>query len=77
MEHCAPYVRFRKPEGGFFLWVECIGAPASDVASAAAEEGLIFPLGKHFFNDREKAKDSYLRLAFSNASLEHLGSLGN
>ena len=25
--------------GGFFLWLECIGAPASEVRAAAAEEG--------------------------------------
>ena len=76
LEHCEPYVRFEKPDGGFFLWVDCIGASAEDVANAAAEEGLVFPLGSHFFKDRENAKDSHLRIAFSNAPLEQLAEAG-
>jgi len=76
LEHCEPYVRFNKPGGGFFFWFECIGAPAEDVARAAAEEGLLFPLGTAFFLDKEKAVDSHVRLAFSNASLRQLAEIG-
>lgn len=75
-EHCAQYVRFARPEGGFFLWLECIGASASEVRVAAAEEGLIFPSGSTFFHDPDKARDKYLRLAFSSASVEQMRQVG-
>ena len=76
MKHCEPYVRFVKPDGGFFLWVECIGAKASDLARAASEEGLVFPLGSVFFQDRENLDDKHIRLAFSNTPLEELEEFG-
>lgn len=75
-EYCEPYVRFTRPEGGFFLWLECIGASASEVRVAAAEEGLIFPSGSTFFHDPDKSRDKYLRLAFSSASVEQLEHVG-
>ena len=75
-EYCAPYVRFNRPRGGFFLWVECIGASASEVRVAAAEEGLVFPGGSMFFNDPDKSGDKYLRFAFSSASVEQLRQVG-
>ena len=75
-EHCGPYVKFTRPDGGFFLWLECIGASASDVREAAAEEGLIFPSGVTFFNDPGKSHDRYLRLAFSSASVEQMAEVG-
>ena len=75
-EHCGPYVRFTKPEGGFFLWVKCIGAPASEVARAAAEEGLIFAQGQNFFHEKSESTDHHLRFAFSNASVERIAEAG-
>ena len=75
-EHCGSYVRFTPPQGGFFLWLECIGAPASEVRAAAAEEGLILQRGSLFFHDPEEAKDKYLRLAFSSASVDQLREVG-
>ncbi len=75
-EHCAPYIRFTRPDGGFFFWLECIGASASEIREAAAEEGLIFPSGAAFFHDPDKAEDKYLRLAFSAASVERLEKVG-
>ena len=75
-EHCSQYVRFTRPEGGFFLWLECIGASASEVRVAAADEGLIFPSGATFFHDPGKARDKYLRLAFSSASVEQMKQVG-
>ena len=75
-EHCASYVRFTRPEGGFFLWLECIDAPASEVRAAAAEEGLMLAAGTSFFHAPEKAQDRYLRLAFSSATVEQLREVG-
>jgi 2-aminoadipate transaminase len=75
-EHCSEYVRFTRPQGGFFLWLECVGASAAEVREAAAEEGLIFPSGSTFFHDPDKAGDRYLRLAFSAASVEQMRQVG-
>ncbi|MBI4313124.1 MAG: PLP-dependent aminotransferase family protein [Chloroflexi bacterium] len=76
MEHCGEYVRFRKPTGGFFLWVECLGPSAREVRQAAALEGLSFPGGDGFFLNRERDDTTHLRLAFSTASLEELAEVG-
>ena len=75
-EHCSQYVRFTRPEGGFFLWLECLGASASEVRVAAAGEGLIFPSGATFFHDPDKSRDKYLRLAFSSASVKQMKQVG-
>jgi len=75
-EHCAPYVRFRRPEGGFFLWVECLGPSAKAVRDAAAAEGVTFPAGSSFFVGREADDTTHVRLAFSPASLEELAEVG-
>ena len=48
-EHCEPYLRFTDPEGGFFLWAECFGASAQDVAREAAIEGVTFAAGSNFY----------------------------
>jgi 2-aminoadipate transaminase len=75
-EHCSEYVRFTRPQGGFFLWLECIRASAAEVREAAADEGLIFPSGSTFFHDPDRAGDRYLRLAFSSASVEQMKQVG-
>ena len=76
LAYCEPYVRFRRPEGGFFLWVECVGASARDVALAASQEGLVFPIGSNFFSDRENSADNHVRMAFSAAQPEQLAEVG-
>ncbi len=75
-EHCSQYVRFTKPEGGFFLWVECIGPKARDLMREAAELGLIFPAGATFFLQGDTDDTSHIRLAFSTASVEELEQVG-
>ena len=73
-EHCGPALRFKEPDGGFFLWAECLGVPALSVSREAAENGLVFPVGSGFFMNGDDT--SHLRLAFSNASLDHLADAG-
>ena len=75
-EFCEPYVRFNRPEGGFFLWVECIGVGAMELTQTAAREGLMFPAGAFFYRDGAEADDSHVRLAFSNAPIEELQQAG-
>ena len=74
--HCSDYVRFARPDGGFFLWLDCMGANARDVANAAAEEGLMFPVGSLFFLNGEEDNTSHVRLAFSTASVDDLSQVG-
>ena len=75
-KHCGPYLRFTVPAGGFFLWVECIGASALRLTQAAAEEGLVFSIGANFFRDGVSSDDSHLRLAFSYPPMEELEEAG-
>lgn len=75
-EHCEPYLRFEVPDGGFFLWAECIGAKAQDVAREAAIEGVTFAAGSNFYAKREEADTSHIRLALSYASIEELAEVG-
>ena len=76
LEHCEPYVKFKKPDGGFFLWIEIFGPQSQDVAREAAEEGLLFPIGATFFLDGDEADTTHLRLAYSTATLEQLAEVG-
>jgi 2-aminoadipate transaminase len=71
-EYCEPYVSFRKPGGGFFLWVDLAeGLGGGAVQRAAMEEGLIAPAGLSFFPDR-KDTGHHMRLAFSWVQEEEL-----
>lgn len=64
-EHAGRYVRFARPAGGFYLWVELRqGLKAEAVWRAAAEEGVWFPGGSSFFPDRVDHSGEHIRLAF-------------
>ncbi len=64
-DHCEAYVKFRRPHGGFFLWVELQGGlDGREVQQAAIAEGLIAAAGYGFFPDRVDSGD-HMRLAFS------------
>ena len=76
ISHCPQYLKFIKPDGGFFLWVECIGVNANIVLREAAKLGLIFPGGAIFYLNGEQDNTSHLRLAFSTASLSDLEESG-
>ena len=75
-QHCSDYVRFTRPDGGFFLWLDCLGANARDVAAAAAKEGLMFPVGSLFYLNGDEDDTSHVRLAFSTASVDDLSQVG-
>ncbi len=71
-EHCEPYVKFRRPYGGFFLWVDLLGGlDGREVQQAAIAEGLIAAAGYGFFPDRVDRGD-HMRLSFSWVSEEEL-----
>ena len=75
-EHCEPYLQFEVPDGGFFLWADCIGATAQEIAREAAIEGVTFAAGSNFFANREEAGTTHIRLALSYASIKDLEQVG-
>ena len=75
-EHCSQYFKFHRPDGGFYLWIDCIGPAAQDVRREASNEGVVFPLGSTFFMNQERDDSTHLRLAFSTAPLEELERVG-
>jgi 2-aminoadipate transaminase len=75
INECEPYMRFQRPQGGFFLWVECRdGINAGDVAKYAAEEGALIVPGRNFYMDGQDT--SHLRLAFSTEKPDDLKEAG-
>jgi 2-aminoadipate transaminase len=65
-EYCEPYLSWKKPAGGFFLWVTLReGLTADALQAAGLEEGVSFPIGYAFFSDRVDPTGEHIRLAFS------------
>jgi 2-aminoadipate transaminase len=64
-KHCADYVDFTRPLGGFYIWISLKqGLEAEAVWRTAAEEGVSLTRGTNFFPNRIDDKQ-HLRLAFS------------
>jgi len=62
--YCAPYVRWRLPAGGFFLWLEMDGRVQPEaLREAADQEGVAYVSGDTFFADRSGSR--FIRLAYS------------
>ena len=71
-EYCEPYLTFRKPEGGFFLWATLQeGLTARDVQREAILQGVTFPYGHAFFPDHQDPGE-HLRMAFSWIALDDI-----
>ena len=66
-EHCGDYVRFREPNGSFYLWLEIDErVDWQRVAELAGKQGLFFRPGERFMGERDGRQ--YLRLAYSHVS---------
>jgi 2-aminoadipate transaminase len=71
-EHCDPWVRWRTPEGGFFLWVGIDDTiDAGHVMQRALTEGVLCRAGERFFGDHDSGRQ-YLRLAFPSMPFDDL-----
>ena len=71
-EHCDPWVHWRTPEGGFFLWVGIDDAiDVAQVMERALAEGVLCRAGERFFGDSDSGRQ-YLRLAFPSMPFEGL-----
>jgi 2-aminoadipate transaminase len=70
-EHCAPFVTFDVPEGGFYLWLRLSDAVDWQRArDDAANGGVLCRPGEAFTGDGSGAR--YLRLAFSHVTDDEL-----
>ena len=66
-EHCGDYVRFREPNGSFYLWLEIDErVDWQRVAELAGKQGLFFRPGERFMGEGDGRQ--YLRLAYSHVS---------
>ena len=67
-EHCAGYASWRRPEGGFFVWLTLpSGVTARKLGAHAADEGVGFVAGGAFYD--ANGGERSLRLAFSHLPL--------
>jgi 2-aminoadipate transaminase len=65
--HLPPEADWTEPEGGFFVWVTLPeGIDSEDLLPAAAEEGVTYLPGSHFFADGGGERS--LRLSFSHVT---------
>lgn len=65
-DYCEPYLTFKEPLGGFFMWINLQhGLDPKSVQAAAVEEGLIAPSGHAFFPHQEEMDSRSIRLAYS------------
>jgi len=59
-----PDLTFRKPEGGYYLWLELpFGVNSDEVAISALEQGVVVYSGR--VSDALQKEDSHLRLCYS------------
>jgi len=69
--YCTGYCTYRRPEGGFFLWLQLRpGMSSRDVALAANERAVIVGQGPQFFADGKATQ--HIRLAFSYVAMEDI-----
>jgi DNA-binding transcriptional MocR family regulator len=68
LERDLPGLRWTRPDGGYFLWVELDGVDAGDLLDRAEEAGVTFVKGTDFGG----AADT-LRLAYSFVSVDEIG----
>jgi len=64
-------VRYVKPRGGFYLWIELPeGVNAADVLDYAVSHGVVFVLGRSFSPD--ESLTSAFRIAYSNVDVDQI-----
>jgi 2-aminoadipate transaminase len=70
-DHCAPWVHFDVPDGGFYLWLELSDEVDWEKARVdAVNGGVLCRPGEVFMGKEDGAR--YLRLAYSHVSLAEL-----
>ena len=89
-EHCGPWLKFDRPAGGFYLWLKLNDdLPSTLVNEAAGDRGLLLRSGQMYYRyallegldgdeqvEESGENDRFLRLCFSQPSLEELEQVG-
>ena len=71
-EHCGEHVRWRTPDGGFFLWVELDPrVDAAAVMQRSLEHGVSCRAGERFFGDANRGRN-FFRLAFPSVPIDEI-----
>jgi len=71
-DYCEPYLSFRKPSGGFFLWATLHnGLTAIDVQRESILQGVVYPNGHAFFPEHHD-RGEHIRLSFSWVALDDI-----
>jgi 2-aminoadipate transaminase len=68
--HCTPWLQWRTPPGGFFLWLRLAGGDASAMGELCPAEGVVINTGRNFF--AAEPQPEYFRLSFSYLPAEEL-----
>jgi 2-aminoadipate transaminase len=70
--HCGELVRWRTPDGGFFLWVELDDrVDPTAVMQRALEHGVSCRAGERFFGDANQGRN-FFRVAFPSVPLDEI-----
>ena len=70
--YCGEFVRWRTPDGGFFLWVELDErVDPSSVMRLALERGVSCRAGERFFGDGDQGRN-FFRLAFPSVPIDEI-----
>jgi 2-aminoadipate transaminase len=71
-EYCSNWVRWNRPEGGYFLWLEIVPeVDGAAVQGKAMAEGVMCRPGERFFGQTGEG-GQFLRLAFTNPTIDAL-----
>ena len=71
-EHCKPWVEFRVPQGGYFIWLQLSDSVDwQNVRREAYRRGVECRPGKQFFTEGDEGHQ-YLRIAFTMAPIEEI-----
>jgi len=72
--YCGEHVRWERPAGGFFLWLELLkGLTAEAVVTAANEEAVIVGNGNNFnVTPSDSNATEHIRIAFSYVPIEEI-----
>ena len=71
-EHCSPFARWTRPDGGFFVWLELEGrVDPKQVMRKAIADGVVCRPGERFFGDADDGR-KFLRMAFVMVPTEEL-----
>jgi 2-aminoadipate transaminase len=63
------YVKWNKPHGGFYIWLQLpAGTDSTEILKKAIEKGTVFVTGKTF--DPEGKRNDCMRISFCNSDVE-------